>query len=287
VRGFFIRGCWAEVANLEIIILCRGADVRIGQKILFAGFILLIVGLVSAKRETFCLGIVLMIFGGVLKQAASGWTGIEKPQTNTPCRPLRMPRTWATGPYRVVLINPGEKKINLIKSLRTIFSSGLKETADIVNTPNSVIVKDASEADAKYVKQSLLKQGAAAEIYASSDYNPDKWQPSVSQKLTLIQSQQTAQPPVVIAPPPQPAPVQVPKPTATSATCDVIITAVEDKSKEVEVEKVLVREFKMGLKDAYVAVYATPQAVAKGIARAEAERLKQELETAGASVELR
>jgi large subunit ribosomal protein L7/L12 len=66
---------------------------------------------------------------------------------------------------------------------------------------------------------------------------------------------------------------------------DVVITAAGDK--KIQVIKVVRAATSLGLKEAKALVDEAPKPVREGVDRDEAERLKQELEEAGASVEIK
>jgi large subunit ribosomal protein L7/L12 len=70
-----------------------------------------------------------------------------------------------------------------------------------------------------------------------------------------------------------------------STTVDVIITAPGDK--KIQVIKVVRAVTGLGLKEAKALVDEAPKPVKEGIERDEADKLKAELEEAGASVELK
>jgi large subunit ribosomal protein L7/L12 len=70
-----------------------------------------------------------------------------------------------------------------------------------------------------------------------------------------------------------------------SSTVDVVITGAGDK--KIQVIKVVRAATGLGLKEAKALVDEAPKAVREGIERDEAEKLKSELEEAGASVELK
>jgi large subunit ribosomal protein L7/L12 len=70
-----------------------------------------------------------------------------------------------------------------------------------------------------------------------------------------------------------------------SLTVDVIITGAGDK--KIQVIKVVRAATGLGLKEAKALVDEAPKPVKEGIERDEAEKLKQELEEAGASVEVK
>jgi large subunit ribosomal protein L7/L12 len=70
-----------------------------------------------------------------------------------------------------------------------------------------------------------------------------------------------------------------------SATADVILTASGDK--KIQVIKVVRAATGLGLKEAKALVDEAPKPVKEGIDKEEAGKLKQELEEAGATVELK
>jgi large subunit ribosomal protein L7/L12 len=69
------------------------------------------------------------------------------------------------------------------------------------------------------------------------------------------------------------------------STVDVVITGAGDK--KIQVIKVVRAATGLGLKEAKAVVDEAPKAVKEGIERDEAEKLKAELEEAGATVELK
>src|SRR3954447_288056 len=70
-----------------------------------------------------------------------------------------------------------------------------------------------------------------------------------------------------------------------STTVDVVLTAPRDK--KIQGIKVVRAATGLGLKEAKALVDEAPKAVKEGIERDEADKLKQELEEAGASVEVK
>ena len=70
-----------------------------------------------------------------------------------------------------------------------------------------------------------------------------------------------------------------------SSTVDVVLTAAGDK--KIQVIKVVRAATGLGLKEAKALVDEAPKPVKEGIEREEAEKLKAELEEAGATVELK
>ncbi len=74
-------------------------------------------------------------------------------------------------------------------------------------------------------------------------------------------------------------------PEEEQSAFDVVITAAGDK--KIQVIKVVRAATSLGLKEAKALVDEAPKAVREGVDRDEAEKLKQELEEAGASVEIK
>ncbi|MCW2953427.1 MAG: ribosomal protein [Conexibacter sp.] len=70
-----------------------------------------------------------------------------------------------------------------------------------------------------------------------------------------------------------------------SSTVDVVVTAAGDK--KIQVIRVVRAATGLGLREAKALVDEAPRAIREGIERDEAEKLKAELEEAGASVELK
>jgi large subunit ribosomal protein L7/L12 len=70
-----------------------------------------------------------------------------------------------------------------------------------------------------------------------------------------------------------------------SSTVDVVLTAAGDK--KIQVIKVVRAATGLGLKEAKALVDEAPKPVKEGLEREEADKLKSELEEAGASVELK
>jgi large subunit ribosomal protein L7/L12 len=74
-------------------------------------------------------------------------------------------------------------------------------------------------------------------------------------------------------------------PEEEQTSFDVVITAAGDK--KIQVIKVVRAATSLGLKEAKALVDEAPKAVREGVDRDEADKLKQELEEAGASVEIK
>ncbi len=66
--------------------------------------------------------------------------------------------------FTVTLVSAGDKKINVIKEIRTVTSLGLKEAKDLVEGAPKVIKEDVSKDEAAKIKTVLEAQGAKVEI---------------------------------------------------------------------------------------------------------------------------
>ena len=66
--------------------------------------------------------------------------------------------------FDVVLSAIGEKKVNVIKAVRSITRLGLKEAKDLVDGAPSTIKEGASKDDAEEAKKQLEEAGASAEL---------------------------------------------------------------------------------------------------------------------------
>jgi len=66
--------------------------------------------------------------------------------------------------FNVVLLEAGEKKINVIKVVRALTGLGLKEAKDAVEQTPSVLKEGISKADAEAAKKELEEAGAKVEL---------------------------------------------------------------------------------------------------------------------------
>jgi large subunit ribosomal protein L7/L12 len=66
--------------------------------------------------------------------------------------------------FTVVLANAGDKKINVIKEIRTITGLGLKEAKDLVEGAPKVVKEGVSKEDAAKMKKVLEEAGAKVEL---------------------------------------------------------------------------------------------------------------------------
>jgi large subunit ribosomal protein L7/L12 len=66
--------------------------------------------------------------------------------------------------FNVILATVGEKKVNVIKAVRTITGLGLKEAKDLVDGAPSSVKEGVSKADAEEIKKLLVEAGATVEL---------------------------------------------------------------------------------------------------------------------------
>ncbi|NDH08823.1 MAG: 50S ribosomal protein L7/L12 [Gammaproteobacteria bacterium] len=66
--------------------------------------------------------------------------------------------------FNVVMTSFGDKKVEVIKAIRTITGLGLKEAKDLVEAVPSAVKEGVSKADADSVKKQLEEAGATVEI---------------------------------------------------------------------------------------------------------------------------
>lgn len=66
--------------------------------------------------------------------------------------------------FTVMLLDGGEKKINVIKEIRTITGLGLKEAKDLVEGAPKMVKEGIAKADAEAIKKTLEGAGAKVEL---------------------------------------------------------------------------------------------------------------------------
>jgi large subunit ribosomal protein L7/L12 len=66
--------------------------------------------------------------------------------------------------FKVILAAVGEKKINVIKEIRTITGLGLKEAKDLVEGAPQTVKESATKDEAAAIKKTLEEQGATVEV---------------------------------------------------------------------------------------------------------------------------
>lgn len=66
--------------------------------------------------------------------------------------------------FTVILAQSGEKKINVIKEIRTITGLGLKEAKDLVEGAPKTVKEGVSKDEAEKIKKVLEENGATVEV---------------------------------------------------------------------------------------------------------------------------
>ena len=66
--------------------------------------------------------------------------------------------------FTVVLAKAGEKKINVIKEIRTITGLGLKEAKDLVEGAPKTVKEGVNKDEAEKIRKVLEEQGATVEV---------------------------------------------------------------------------------------------------------------------------
>ena len=66
--------------------------------------------------------------------------------------------------FTVILATVGDKKINVIKEIRTITGLGLKEAKDLVEGAPKTVKENATKDEAAAIKKTLEEQGATVEV---------------------------------------------------------------------------------------------------------------------------
>ena len=66
--------------------------------------------------------------------------------------------------FDVVLASAGDKKVNVIKVVRSVTGLGLKEAKDLVDGAPNTIKEGASKDDAEDIKKQLEEAGASVEL---------------------------------------------------------------------------------------------------------------------------
>ncbi|MBN8531918.1 MAG: 50S ribosomal protein L7/L12 [Alphaproteobacteria bacterium] len=74
------------------------------------------------------------------------------------------PAAEAKTEFDVVLVDAGEKKINVIKEIRAITGLGLKEAKDMSEAKNVKVKEGINKDEAEKIKAVLEKEGAKVEI---------------------------------------------------------------------------------------------------------------------------
>ena len=74
------------------------------------------------------------------------------------------PAAEAQTEFTIILANGGDKKINVIKEIRTITGLGLKEAKDLVEGAPKTVKEGVSKEEADTIKKVLEENGATVEV---------------------------------------------------------------------------------------------------------------------------
>jgi large subunit ribosomal protein L7/L12 len=106
-----------------------------------------VVELVAAMEEKFGVSAAAAI---AVAAPAAGGDAAEAPEEQTE--------------FNVILANSGEKKVNVIKAVRTLTGLGLKEAKDLVDGAPATVKEGVSKAEAEDAKKQLEEAGATVEV---------------------------------------------------------------------------------------------------------------------------
>lgn len=104
-----------------------------------------VVELISAMEEKFGVSAAAAVAAA---PAAAGEVAVAEEQTE----------------FDVILTSCGEKKVNVIKAVRTITGLGLKEAKDLVDSAPAAVKEGASKEEAAVIKTQLEEAGASVEL---------------------------------------------------------------------------------------------------------------------------
>ncbi len=168
---------------------------------------------------------------------------------------------------QVRLSSPGARKIQVIKALRSVVQTSLKEAKRLVDTAPSIVAHELDAEGAQLVLDALVSAGASASIEASTQTPP--------------------------APPPAPVAASTPTSAPTSASTSapasesaprVILEAYG--ARKILVIKEVRSALGVGLREAKRLVDTAPTVLGSGLDLGAAELLRSRLVEAGASVRL-
>ena len=105
-----------------------------------------VVDLIKAMEEKF--GVTAAAAVAVAAPAAAGEAAAAEEQTE----------------FNVILKDSGEKKVNVIKVVRSLTNLGLKEAKDLVDGAPATVKEGVSKAEAEDIKKQLEEAGATVEV---------------------------------------------------------------------------------------------------------------------------
>jgi large subunit ribosomal protein L7/L12 len=95
-----------------------------------------------------------------IEPAAGGAVMVAGPAAGGPAAPVEEEKT----EFDVILVEAGEKKINVIKEVRAITGLGLKEAKDLVEAGGKAVKEQVSKDEAAKIKKQLEEAGAKVEL---------------------------------------------------------------------------------------------------------------------------
>jgi len=117
------------------------------------GLGLIVLGIVSATPFFAVVGVVLILIAIFYDSEALSLSTTTRP-----------PRAMSYGSCQVRIVSAGDKKINVIRTLRQLNDIGLKEAKDLIDSAPVDFISGASEEYACYVKEALEEQGAVVVV---------------------------------------------------------------------------------------------------------------------------
>ncbi len=95
-----------------------------------------------------------------IEPAAGGAVMVAGPAAGAAAAPAEEEKT----EFDVILLEAGDKKINVIKEVRAITALGLKEAKDLVEAGGKAVKEAVSKDEAETIKKKLEEAGAKVEL---------------------------------------------------------------------------------------------------------------------------
>ena len=93
-------------------------------------------------------------------EPAAGAVAVAMPGAGAEAAPAEEEKT----EFDVILVDAGDKKINVIKEVRAITGLGLKEAKDLVEAGGKAVKEQAPKEEAEAIKKKLEEAGAKVEL---------------------------------------------------------------------------------------------------------------------------
>jgi len=107
-----------------------------------------VVELVQAMEQKFGVSAAAAVAAAPVAAAGAGTAAVAEEKTE----------------FNVILAAVGDKKVNVIKAVRTVTGLGLKEAKDLVDGAPSTVKEGVSKAEAEEIKKQLVEAGATVEF---------------------------------------------------------------------------------------------------------------------------